>query len=346
MGAKISPEKFQNLFSSAFGKICGSVLAGPQFGVDVSLVEVAPGVAMASASDPLTFIPGLGPEKSAWLSVHLNANDLATTSVPPQYYQLVLNLPNSLSEDNFKEYWLYLHQFCRDINVAITGGHTAFLPGIDSTIAGGGTMFSVGEKQKFLLSSMAQEGDLLLMSKQAAITSTAILGLSYPELMEKILGEPHQAYFEKLFYRNNLQTEAAIAAKLNQNKEIITAMHDITEGGVLGAAYEMSHAAGLGVQLNLSEVKVDDIQYKICNYFKISPFEIIGAGSMLMAVSPVHLTEVLNLYHEHELEVRIIGNFTQKGGDGFYFENGKSHPLQYIKEDPYWNAFYKAMSHE
>ena len=344
MGAKISSEKFNHYFSSAFGKSNSGILAGPQFGVDVSLVQISPNIAMASASDPLSYIPSLGAEKSAWLSVHLNANDIATTSVLPQYFQVVLNLPESLEGDIFKEYWFYLDKICRENEVSITGGHTAFLPGINSTVAGGGTMSSVGETSKFLLSNQAQEGDLILMSKQAAITSTAILGLSFPDKMTELLGDPHRNYFEKLFYQNTLQKEGRIASVINENKKCITAMHDVTEGGVMGAVYEMSHASGLGVELNLSEVKVDDIQRKICTSFGISPYEIIGAGSMLMSVKPQALNGVLERYEREELNISVIGRFTKKGGSRSYYHNGTVSTLNYIEQDPYWEAYYKTVT--
>src|SRR3546814_17689948 len=73
------------------------VRTGPRFGVDVSVVDLPGGMAMAMTSDPLSLIPSLGLEASAWLSVPLMANDMATTGHAPMYGQFVLNLPETLS---------------------------------------------------------------------------------------------------------------------------------------------------------------------------------------------------------------------------------------------------------
>src|SRR5690606_37373502 len=118
------------------------VRSGPRFGVDVSIVELPGGMALASTSDPLSLVPSIGIEESAWLSVHLMANDMATTGFSPMYGQFVLNLPATFSKQDFNTYWEYIHGFCKDIGVAITGGHTGFVEGQNSTISGGGTLFT------------------------------------------------------------------------------------------------------------------------------------------------------------------------------------------------------------
>src|SRR5699024_11918658 len=60
------------------------------------------------------FRSSLGLKESAWLTVHLMANDIATTGFAPEYVQFVLNLPSDFSTQLFKEYWQYVHQFCKE----------------------------------------------------------------------------------------------------------------------------------------------------------------------------------------------------------------------------------------
>src|SRR3546814_18921489 len=103
-------------------------------------------MAMAMTSDPLSLIPSLGLEASAWLSVHLMANDMATTGYAPQYAQFVLNLPETLSSADFEAYWQYIHRYCTEIGTAITGGHTGKVAGQNSTVSGGGTMVAIAQE--------------------------------------------------------------------------------------------------------------------------------------------------------------------------------------------------------
>src|SRR5690606_17824174 len=131
-----------------------------QFGVDTSIVDLQNGLAMAMCSDPLSLIPSLGMKASAWLSVHLPANDMATTGQAPQYAQFVLNLPPTLSRKDFAEYWQHIHQQCEALGIAITGGHTGQVEGQNSTISGGGTLFLTAPKESLLSSNNAQAGDV------------------------------------------------------------------------------------------------------------------------------------------------------------------------------------------
>ena len=107
---KIESKLFDESIQGKYGFDRKAVLVGPQFGVDVSIVDLQGGMAMAIASDPLSYIPSLGLQESAWLSVHLIANDIATTGHAPMYGQFVLNLPSTMSPQDFREYWEFIHK--------------------------------------------------------------------------------------------------------------------------------------------------------------------------------------------------------------------------------------------
>lgn len=163
------------------------VTQGPAFGVDVSIMSLPAGLALAATSDPLSLIPSLGLQESAWLSVHLMANDMATTGFAPQYGQFILNLPDTLSKADFSTYWGYIDQFCKEIGIAITGGHTGFVQGQNSTFAGGGTLMTIAPESEIICATGAQVGDAILVTKSCGLTATAILGMSFPETITQNL---------------------------------------------------------------------------------------------------------------------------------------------------------------
>src|SRR5690625_1831794 len=133
---KIEKDFFKNFIKKKCGKGKDEIQNGPKFGVDVAVINMPNNQSLALASDPLSLIPQLGLKESAWLSVQLTANDIATTGFPPMYGQFVLNLPSNFSQQDFQVYWEHIHQFCSDIGLAITGGHTGFVEGQNSTIVG------------------------------------------------------------------------------------------------------------------------------------------------------------------------------------------------------------------
>src|SRR5690625_2431733 len=145
---KINQQTINHIFPDKAGSKSDKVIQGPAFGVDTACIDLRNGKVLVTASDPLSILPNLGMKASAWLSVHLIANDVATSGQGPQFAQFVLNLPDTLGKTKYLEYWNYMHLFCKEIGVSITGGHTGFSDIGNSTLAGGGTMFSVVDKER------------------------------------------------------------------------------------------------------------------------------------------------------------------------------------------------------
>lgn len=343
MDGKINKSEFENIFIGRLGHDRKEVATGPAFGVDVSIVDIGQDQQMALTSDPLSLIPSLGLQESAWLSVHLMANDMATTGQAPQYGQFVLNLPPSLSEEDFKTYWGYIDKFCKDLKLSITGGHTGTIVGQNSTIAGGGTFITVGKKGSLLTSQNAQVGDVILMTKHCAISSAAILGMSFPKKITEKAGKDVVAKANELFYSTSSLQEALLAAQFNQDQVIVSAMHDVTEGGVLGAVYEFATASAKGVNINKELLPVDPAVKSIFDIFELDPHYCIGAGSMLMSVKKGKEGEIIEALKKENIDCTAIGEITEaESGINAIDKEGKSEPIQYPDKDPYWAAFFKA----
>ena len=339
---KISNNGFENIILQRCGRERSEVHCGPSFGVDVSVVNLPGGLAMALTSDPLSLIPSLGLQESAWLSVHLMANDMGTTGFAPMYAQMVLNLPTSLSQTNFATYWGFIHQYCDEIGVAITGGHTGNIEGQNSTIAGGGTMLLTAPAKNILLSRNAKEGDLIIVTKECAISSSAILAMSFPETVKQKLGKEVYDDGCGLFYQTSSLPDALAATANEEPYKEVSAMHDVTEGGVLGAVYEMAIASGNGVLVINELIPVKNTGQQICSLFGIDPRYSIGAGSMVMAVNKQYAESVLKRLQRKNISGTVIGEFTAKQKGLKLIENGRETELPYYPNDAYWNAFFTA----
>jgi hydrogenase maturation factor len=336
---KITHQLFEQFIRNRCGLKRPEVIIGSQFGVDVSIVDLQAGMAMALTSDPLSLIPSLGLSESAWLSVHLMANDMATTGFAPMFGQFVLNLPASFSKDDFKTYWDYIHQYCSQAGVSITGGHTGFIEGQNSTIAGGGTFITIAPKGKMLVSKFAQPGDNILVTKSCAISSSAILAMSFPETVKNKAGtEIYQQACNSFYHTSSLQ-DALIAVE-SSNK--ITAMHDVTEGGVLGAIYELAVASDNGAIVYNEKLPVEEVQLSVCKIFDLDPRFCIGAGSMIITCKKESTEDIINQLTKNNIACVSIGEVCEKEKGIKLVENETASALEYIEEDPYWAAFFKA----
>jgi len=336
---KVDHQLVDQFIQSQSGLQRQEVLAGPQFGVDVALIDLHNGQAMAIASDPLSLIPSLGLEESAWLSVQLLANDIATTGYAPLYGQFVLNLPAHFSKEDYKKYWNHIHRYCEQIGIAITGGHTGFVEGQNSTISGGGTFITIAPKDKVLLSKYAKAGDSILVTKSCGISSAAILAMSFPQMVKNKTGQFIYEQACASFYHTSSLSEALTIRESDQG---VTAMHDVTEGGVLGAIYELASASGNGAFIHYDALPVHDIQAQVCKLFSLDPRSCIGAGSMIITCTPTAVKSIIDRLTAKNIACTEVGMLVPKIQGIKLCSQNKTTDFPYQAEDPYWAAFFKA----
>lgn len=337
-----------DFFESSIYPYCGKkrseVITPAGYGIDVALVELPNGYEMALTSDPLSLIPTLGLRESAWLSVQLIVNDMATTGVAPMYAQFVLNLPPSITAVQFDEYWKYIHGYCNDIGIAITGGHTGKCEGQNSTIAGGGTMTAIAPKGTMLTSNMAEEGDVIIVTKESAQVATSILALSFPETVKNKCGIDVQQNAAELFYKTSSLDAGLIVAELNSNDKVVTAMHDVTEGGICGAIYELAKASGCGVDIEEAALPTGSAQKEVCHAFSIDPHYCIGAGSMVIAAKQGKEHLVVDALGSKGIKATVVGKLQASSKGKSITNDERKVELVIPNRDPYWAAFYNAVA--
>lgn len=341
---KIGHSAISDVLLGKLGYDNPSVTTGPGFGVDVALVNLGNNQSMALTSDPLSLIPSLGLVESAWLSVHLMANDMATTGFAPQFGQFVLNLPETLSSADFKTYWDYINGFCKQIGVAITGGHTGFVHGQNSTIAGGGTFITIAQSDKILTSKGAKPGDVILVTKYCGLSSSAILAMSFPNKVIAQAGREAYQHCCESFYQTSSLKDALTAVSVENHG--VTAMHDVTEGGVLGAIYELAIASNNGVNIYSDKLPKNEMANQVLKAFDLDERFCIGAGAMVICCKPNNVKQLLDLMHQNSIECSVVGEVTPLSEGIQLIENDISSAMPYFEKDPYWLAYTNAITQQ
>jgi HAD superfamily hydrolase (TIGR01549 family) len=97
--------------------------------------------------------------------------------------------------------------------------------------------------------------------------------------------------------------EASIAASL----PFVTSLHDVTEGGVGEALYEMAGASGLSIQIDPAVVPVLSTTKLLCADFGMDPFGLIGSGSLLIGCTIEGKTQLEHLLSERGIPFAWIG---------------------------------------
>jgi hydrogenase maturation factor len=92
----------------------------------------------------------------------------------------------------------------------------------------------------------------------------------------------------------------------------VHAMHDPTEGGVIGGIYEMTMASNVGVKIVEEAITVRPETKSICNYFQIDPLQLISSGALLISAEPKSASKILRSLKQAKIPASVIGEFRKK----------------------------------
>lgn len=87
-----------------------------------------------------------------------------------------------------------------------------------------------------------------------------------------------------------------------------SAMHQITGGGILGALWEMSEAANVGLEVELKKMAIRQETVEICEYFHLNPYQLTSVGSILIFTA--NGEELVRKYEELGIQATLLGRTT------------------------------------
>lgn len=249
------------------------VVLGAGVGEDCAAVALEPDEMLVLSTDPITGTV----HEIGRLAILITTNDLASAGAEPVGVMLTMLLPESFTEQELKQLMQQLEEAAAAVNVQIMGGHTEITKAVNQPLV---TVCGVGKvkKGKMVSTGGARPGMDILATKWIGLEGTSILAR---EKEEELLSRFSHSFIEqaqKLDIYLSVLSEAATAVKSG-----VGAMHDVTEGGIYGALWEMAEASGVGLEIDLKKIPIRQETVEICEYFNINPYELISSGCMLMA---------------------------------------------------------------
>ncbi len=346
---KLSPEAFARFIAPHLGATRPEVLMGPRAGTDAAVVRIGAGRVLAMTTDPLSVIPALGLARSARLAAHLIASDLWTTGIPPAYASVTLNLPPGFSDESLEEYTRALGAAWAELGASVVTGHTGRYEGLAPSIVGAATLIGVGDEGRYVSPTMAAPGDRVLMTKGCAIETAAITAWLCPARLHAALdttGLPDTA-FDAL---RALETQVSVVADCRAVLQVgvrdrgVTALHDATEGGVIGGLVELAMASGHDLRVERSRIPLAPEIKIACQVLGVDPYTTLSEGTLLCCARPERASELLTALAEAGIAAAEIGEVMKGSGRLWLAEpDGAVTKLDEPPADPYWDAYGKAM---
>jgi hydrogenase expression/formation protein HypE len=340
---KIDEQFFSRVIQPHLGAHRSEVLVGPHIGHDNAIVRLSENRVLAITTDPLTFLPALGPRDSAWISVHLLVSDLATSALPPAYAVMDLNLPPDLSDTDLQIYWETVHREFSQLGVAIIAGHTGRYEGCGSAIIGSGTLIAVGSEDQYLAGNMAQIGDRVILTKSAMVATTGLLACVFPETVRANYGAEFLKRAQQLLYQYPVIEDVRAALSVGIRDQGVTSLHDTTEGGVLGALRELAVAAQCGITVALDRIPTADETRALCELLEIDPYISLSEGSLLISVRPHRVQTVMDALSTAGISATVVAEL-RPPEEGLQLRvRNRVLPWPDPREDPYWRAYSRAV---
>jgi len=311
---KLSNEQLMDLVISRLPQLSANTLVGASIGADCAWLKVGDCL-MVTSSDPIT----AGGKNSGTLAIHVSCNDIAACGVRPSGILIVIIAPSDSSEKEISDIVDQASREAAKLGVDIVGGHTEISDAVNRFIVIS-TAFGIIGKDHPVPAGRARAGDKLVLTKTCGIEGSYILS---HEHIEKLKGKMSGDLLEEARHYDSLISvvdEGEITGNLAKASGEVNAegfklckadlMHDVTEGGVLGAAYEMAHFSDLGITVDERAIPMTDATREICSILNIDPYRLISSGSLLIATAePDAVIEALNAKN---IKATVIGEFTDK----------------------------------
>jgi len=258
------------------------------------------------ATDPCINVPT---EYFGWLLFHYSASDVSVFGALPQFCTIELLGPVGTPPRIFRDIMRQVCSATAELRTVILTGHTGTYDGLD-TLLGVCAAYGVIRRRDLITPAGARPGDLILCTKPIGLEVLTNLALRKKRLATKLFGTTRTRDLAKQIRMQSCVREARLLTK----SRAVSAMHDVTEGGLVASLAELANASSVGFVLNYDSLHVLPELQILAKCFRLSREQILSissTGTLLAAVRPEHERRVLSSLARIGVAARIIGAFTR-----------------------------------
>lgn len=276
------------------------VLLGAGVGEDCAAIKLEPGEIFVMSTDPITgTVKDIGN-----LAIQITANDLASSGAEPLGVLLTVLLPEVIEEADIREMMRQVEEACGRFHIQVMGGHTEVTRAVNQPII---SVTGVGKvrEDRLVSTAGAKAGQDIVVTKWIGIEGTSIIAKEKEEELRTRFSKNFVDTAKGFDAYLSVLPEAALAVKSG-----VSAMHDVTEGGIYGALWELAEASGIGLEIDLRAIPIRQETVEICEYFGLNPYYLISSGCMLMACDRGH--DLVRELQKAGIAAAVIGKATNE----------------------------------
>lgn len=303
------------------------VLVRPGVGEDCSVIELAKDQVFVISTDPITgTVNDIGR-----LAVHITANDIATSGADMIGIMLTILLPTDASESDLKAMMQEVEETCAQLDIEVVGGHTEVTAAVNQPIISVTGIGKMDKKNVITTAGLIPSQDIV-MTKWAGLEGTAIIAKDHEDELLTRYTKDFIKGAKEFVNHISVVKDAKIARTMGA-----TSMHDVTEGGVFGALWEMAAASKVGLEIDLKKIPMKQETVEICEFYDLNPYLLMSSGSLLIATNQG--SDLVEALGREGVASAIIGKVTS-GNDRIIVNDDERRYL----EPPKCDDLYKVKS--
>lgn len=229
-------------------------------------------------------------------------NDLATRGANMIGADVHIMLPPHAYESRLKAMMEHIESAGSTHRVQILSVKAEVSPAVSKAIV---YINGVGilKKGELMQSSMGKPGQDIVLLKWIGLEGT------FRAMREK------EAELKNRFVHTFLNQIQQMETELFSEKEIeiaklhgASAMHQITEGGILAALWEMAEASKVGLEVELKKMSIRQETVEVCEFCHLNPYQLTSGGSVLIFTDQGE--ELVQKYEEAGIQASLLGRTT------------------------------------
>ncbi len=239
-------------------------------------------------------------EGLAKLAVIRACNSLFASMATPEAVTVQILLPETMEESSLKHIMHEILTACEICDVVLSQGHTQVSSFVTSPVI---SVTAIGTASAVQLLNETVYGSDLVMTKTAGLAGSILLAKHYRENLHE---RYTHSFIDKVATREDeffIGTECKILKELG-----VCHMHDVAEGGVFGAVWELAERLHAGVELELKKIPILQGTVEISEYFDVNPYQLKGDGAVLFLTHDSDI--VIKKLKEQGIMATVIGKMT------------------------------------
>ena len=285
-------------------------------------------------------------------AVYGAVNSMLAAGAAPKAISLSILMPEEAEEKQLKALIKEIDSLCMQEDILVLSGHTAVSPYVSTLILSVTAMGSITENRKDITANRENNtankesiedskgntkqitvvnADLdLVVAGTVGREGAAMLAAEYAKRLEERYAPSYIEAAKHLFDDGSMTAVADIL----QEKEVVS-VHDVREGGIFAALWEMAAAANVGLSIDLKNIPIKQHTIEVCEYFNLNPYMLRSGGTLLLACA--NGARIVEQLKNAGVEAAVIGQTTE-GNDRLIRYDDEARFLEPPKMDEYYKV--------